>query len=96
MDPPTEDDEIPDETLEILYLLDRFGISDQFYHELSMVNPSLPRSYVVKQARESISSIVVINRLPKPYTGCYRPFEDCLRNTISAEVNTCMYTCNYR
>jgi hypothetical protein len=28
----------------ILYLMDKFGISDQFYHELSMVNPFLPRS----------------------------------------------------
>ena len=25
----------------ILYLLDRFGVSDHFYHELSMVNPCL-------------------------------------------------------
>ena len=28
---------------QVLYLLERFGISDQFYHELSMINPSLPR-----------------------------------------------------
>ena len=29
--------------LQILYLLDRFGVSDLFYHELAMVNLSLPR-----------------------------------------------------
>lgn len=27
-----------------LYLLDRFGVSDEFYHELSMRFPALPRS----------------------------------------------------
>ena len=26
-----------------LYLLERFGVSDQFYHELLMINPTLPR-----------------------------------------------------
>ena len=28
-----------------LYLLERFGVSDDFFHELSMIHPSLPRSY---------------------------------------------------
>ena len=31
--------------LQTLYLLDRFGVGDAFYHELSMLEPELARSY---------------------------------------------------
>ena len=30
-----------------LYLLERFGVSDEFYHELSMINPSLSRYVLI-------------------------------------------------
>ena len=52
-----EADTTDDQVLAILYLLDRYGVSDQFYHEVSMVNPFIPRSYVIKRARERINSI---------------------------------------
>lgn len=57
---------------EILFLLDCFGVSDEFYHELSMSHQSLPRWHLIKQRRKSISSNIPINRLPQPYFGCYR------------------------
>ncbi len=76
------------EVNEILYLLDRFGISDQFYHELSMLHHDLPRSYEVKKARTAISSVVEIKRLPTPYFGCYRPLKECIIQAISNEVCT--------
>lgn len=72
---------------QILYLLDRFGISDQFYHELSMLHKELPRSYEVKKARAAITLNVELRRLPRPYFGCYRPLKQCLIDAISAEVN---------
>ena len=37
--------------LRVLYLLDRFGVSDKFYQELSMLFSELPRSNAVKKAR---------------------------------------------
>ena len=46
-----------------LYLLERFGVSDEFYHELSMVNTSLPRSHLVKKARHVLTESVEILRL---------------------------------
>ena len=52
------------EVHQVLYLLDWFAISDQFCHELVMINPSLPRSYQVKKARNLFSSNVEIRRLP--------------------------------
>ena len=71
---------------QVLYLLERFGISDQFYHELTMTNPTLPRSYKVKRARESISSQIELKRLPQPYHGCYRSLKECIASAILAEV----------
>jgi hypothetical protein len=41
----------------ILYLMDKFGISDQFYHEF---NPFLPRYYRIKAIREKLSSTISI------------------------------------
>ena len=43
---------------EVLLLLEEFGISDQFYHELSMIFPTLPRLYKVKHLRKAIGDSV--------------------------------------
>lgn len=72
--------------LQIVYLLDRFGVSDVFYHELAMINPTLPRSYKVKRVREALSSNVELIRLPQPYKGCYRSIKSCLVELIGVEV----------
>lgn len=69
-----------------LYLLERFGVSDDFFHELSMVHPSLPRSYRVKQTRKTLSEGVTIKKLQSPYRGAFRPFRDCLSAAIAHEV----------
>ena len=45
--PSTSNKQVPVD--EVLYLLDHYGVSDHFYHELSMAQPSLPRSYLVKR-----------------------------------------------
>ena len=43
--PPTRQTIPSSEALaQTLYLLERFGVSDEFYHELAMAHPSLPRS----------------------------------------------------
>ncbi len=71
---------------QMLYLLDRFAVSDEFYHQLSMVNRSLPKSYKIKEARQRINSNIELKRLPKPYSGCYRSFKRCLEEAIITEV----------
>ena len=86
-----EADKADDQVLAILYLLDRFGVSDQFYHEVSMVNPFIPRSYVIKRARERINNMVTIKRLPQPYFGCYRPFYQCIQEALDAQVHSLNY-----
>ena len=64
----------------ILYLLDSYGVSDDFYHELSMINNSLPRSYRVKNLRKSLSSNVNIKQIEQ---GWYVPFGDYLQLALS-------------
>ena len=34
----------------ILFLLDKFCVGDSFYHKISMITDSLPRSYLVNSA----------------------------------------------
>ena len=66
----SSDDGSSDVEVMILYLLDKFGISDAFYHELSMVNPLLPRSYLIKHV---INSSIIIQRLPAPVAIVHSP-----------------------
>lgn len=71
---------------QLLFLLDKFAISDEFFHELSMLFPSLPRSYVIKKARKQISDTVKIERLPTPYFGAYRPLVECIKEVLMVQV----------
>ena len=41
-----------DKVEEILFLLDKFYVSDEFYHEVTMLDCQLPRSYLIKQRRD--------------------------------------------
>ena len=61
-----------------LYLLDKFAVSDEFYHELSMSYKDLPRSYKIKGLRGTMSRDVSVVRLEEGFHGAYRPFEDLL------------------
>ena len=72
---------------EILFLLDCFGVSDEFYHELSMSHQSLPRWHLIKQRRKSISSNIPINRLPQPYFGCYRSLSKYITEILTTFVS---------
>ena len=65
---------------EVLYLLDRYGL---FYHELSMLFPNLPRSYLVKGERSRISNTEV-KQVPPPYNGYYIPFEKLFGRQIES------------
>ena len=74
-------DEDRDKVLLVLYLLDKFGVGDAFYHELSMINRSLPRSHKVKQAQVEYNSEIQLKTIPH-YDGMYRSFEDTLKEHI--------------
>ena len=53
---------------ELMYVLDRFCISDDAYHELTLhsAGMALPRSYLVKQARKDLIDLQAIEFISKP------------------------------
>ena len=50
--------------LEVLYLLDKYGVSDAFYQALSMKCDSLPRASNVKAARSELNKTVKLFSIP--------------------------------
>lgn len=88
-DDDDDDSEVDEATLlkEVLFLLEQFGVSDEFYHELTQILPALPRSYKVKRLRKGIDDCVEIRRLPKPCFGAYRPLNEFIECLISDQVH---------
>ena len=72
---------------EALFLLERFGVSDECYHEMTQLFPQLPRSYVVKKDRKEISQSIELEELPSNYKGAYRPVRKCIEEILSDKVS---------
>lgn len=70
------------QTPAILYLLDKYGVSDDFYHELTMLNSSLPQSHKVKQLRKGITESIPFTPVASPHSGYYKPFERSLNEAL--------------
>ena len=68
----------------ILYLLDKFCVSDEFYHELSMIENGIPRSYLIKQCRNNLDKLCHVKSTPGTYEGAQISFESLLSQQISA------------
>lgn len=74
----------------LLYLLDHyFLISDEAYHEISIISKELPPLYKVKQLRKDIDATVNITRIKGDIPGAYRPFKQFLQQTIKQQVSAC-------
>ena len=48
----------------VLHLIDRFYISDAFYHELILISDNLPKSYLIKQLRSDMNTLCHIQQTP--------------------------------
>ena len=82
---------------QILYLLGKFGVVDEFYHKLSMIDLTLPKSYQVKKKRTSLNSSMDIQHIPG-FEAAHRPFLTTLQEENSRLVSIlfnkniiCMY-----
>ena len=73
--------------LQILYIVDRFSVSDEAYHELSSLANDLPPLYKVKRARLSLNKSLTLMRFGGPYPGAFRPLLESLTREISNVVN---------
>lgn len=74
---------------QVLYITDRFCISEAAYHELTMTvnGEDLPRSYLVKQCKTDLNRLCHISRTPGEYDGAQLDFESELENTIKKQVS---------
>ena len=90
--PPVEEASLPSGTdkqriVQVLYLLDRFALSDEAYHELSSITSDLPPSYQVKRRRKEMNESTEVVRLTGSTPGAYRPLVKLLQLKISERVS---------
>lgn len=70
---------------DVYHALYRYGVSDAYYHEMSMMNPNLVKLYRVKNAHSLINALIPI--APLPHNGWYRPgLKDHIESAIVSEV----------
>lgn len=67
---------------QVLFLLDKFCVGDEVYHELSLLGEGLPKSYLIKQKRTELNKLNHVERLPGRYPGASISFSNTLRNHI--------------
>ena len=67
---------------QLLFLLDKFCVSDDLYHELTIQYNDLPRSYLIKQKRSDLNKLFHIERTPGNYPGAQISFKDTLQEHI--------------
>ena len=78
-----------DENLEqLLFLLDKFCVSDELYHELTILYNDLPRSYLIKQKRSDLNKLCHIEKVPGNYPGAQISFVDTLQDHIRGFFKT--------
>jgi hypothetical protein len=75
---------------EVLLIQDKFCIGEASYHELTMIpaGETLPRSYLVKQCKDSLNQLCHIERTPGKNEGAQVNFDDALRKAIQKHVSS--------
>ena len=72
----------------ILFLMDKFGVSDEFVHELSMVIKDFPiKSYLIKQCRFNLNKQVKIATTPGLAPGAQHSFKLLLAEKVKDMVS---------
>lgn len=66
----------------ILYVLDKFGISDESYHEISFLTEDLPSISIIKNERQAFNSRIDIFRCPGNTPGAYVTIESEIRKHV--------------
>ena len=71
----------------ILYIMDRFSISFEGYHELSQVDKSLPRTHLLESCTKAMDEKWDIKRTPGTAQGAELPFKVLLEKEIREHVS---------
>ncbi|CAB3985452.1 Hypothetical predicted protein [Paramuricea clavata] len=80
-------EEDKDKVRNVVYIMDKFCVSDAAYHEFSMTNnDGLPRSYLIKQCRQDLNKVYSISRTPGEWPGAQLSFKDELNHRLSKQM----------
>ena len=72
---------------QLVFLLDKFYVSDAAYNELSMIYDDMPCKYLLIQCREDINRIYRIERLSGNKTGAMINLNSELQRMITVQLN---------
>lgn len=72
-----------------MYILDRFGVSIQAYHEITQLegNNTMARSYVIEECQADLNESVKISRTPGQCPGAEMHFPDLLEEQVMKHVS---------
>ena len=65
-----------DTTDRTLYIKDKYNLSNQAYHELAMVNPTLPRSCAISKTAKELNSNCIIRATPGNASGVQQSLKE--------------------
>lgn len=82
-------EEEQDKVKQILFILDKFCVGDAAYHELTLSSDGdeLPRSYLIKQCRESVNNLFHKERTPGSAPGAQLDLEEELITVLRKHVS---------
>ena len=69
-------------TKRTLFIKDKYNLSNQAYHELAMVNPTLPRLYTVSKTAKELNSVSIIRPTPGKEIGVQQSLKEKLHQRI--------------
>ena len=70
----------------LLFLLDKFGVSDIFVHEMAMTVDEMPRSYLIKECRAKLNSTCMVSPVPGSCPGAQVSFRQKLIERLTEMV----------
>lgn len=71
----------------ILFIMDRFSISWEAYHELTQQDKTLPRAYLIEGCQANLDAQWNISKTPGDHPGAELPLEDLLKKEIEEHVS---------
>ena len=83
----TLDEEEKDKIKSILFIMDRFSISLEGYHELTQSQPALPRTYLVESCAKELDRKWKVTRTPGAAQGAELPLRLLLEEEIRQHVS---------
>ncbi len=81
-------EEDKDKVKSVVYTMDKFGISDEAYHELTLTFQGMTRSYIIKQCRSYMDGFCHIEKTPGTNPGAQLDFESELSRVLKETGDT--------